>query len=160
MLFYNSRRTAQYRVDGVAEVTSYGAQDSVLCRVTMRDGEDVIAYRSDVDSWERIGRQVIPAQPGTYVLNVNLDARPVDVFEVPVIGWMIDPNGPPEPITVDGVNDGADTVPHIQMPDGTIALAMDCTYPDRTYFEKEMTAAAERLAQQRADRAAQTDAAQ
>jgi len=72
--------------------------------------------------------QLIPAQPGTYLLHSDLDDNEFKVFRSTVVAWTAAADGFFYPVTSDGVNDGVREAPPILHPDGRVDVICDCSF--------------------------------
>lgn len=86
------------------------------------------------------GAQIMPAQPGTAVLDiVGEDVEDIYMMSSPVIAWAVVAGGPPIPITARGPNDGlAGEDFAIEFPSGEVVSPATGTWWSRAEFLKGM----------------------
>jgi len=112
---------------------------SVHCAV-IRDAAVTLIYgndeetRADPRRWELALRetpvQSFPAEPGTYLLHAYMTDDTLAVSRSRVLGWCISADRMLYPVTTQGVNGGEPDALPVLLPDGTVDVFDDRTYPD------------------------------
>jgi hypothetical protein len=78
---------------------------------------------------------VLPAQPGTRILDVLEDDGRRFVIASPVIAWIVRADGPPTPVTARGPDDGIPNRDYVvEFPDGAVVAPDVGTWPHRHEF--------------------------
>lgn len=116
--------------------------------VTLSGGDGTFTVDDfDFEVFIAAGYQVIPAQPGTCILQCEFDGdEPEVIHRVPVIAWRLSPFGP-TPVTVDGDNDGVGDAPVVSFPSGYVAIAGDRCWPtEEAYFAEQRVRQARHVA--------------
>ncbi|MEO7277462.1 MAG: hypothetical protein ABIW33_05515 [Sphingomicrobium sp.] len=130
-MFVKSADSRYYPVSSVESLWTADGKDFVR----IRDGATVELVRGEVDRAVIESARPILAAPDTFVLEQIDDlCRPSSHARVPVLAWIVSRERGLVPVTIEGVNHGADRVLPILMPSGEVVVAADCTYADEDSF--------------------------
>jgi len=106
----------------------------------MRDGETVDLWEHDRDALLRRPLQLLPAEPGWFIIRMFRGDGDPETYREPVIGWAICLDGEIRPVAPNGIpNDSKQSI-YVEMPGGRIEGVTEWADPPGFESVAEMTA--------------------
>lgn len=136
-MFVKTMNGTYYPVGRVERLWEEGSSSGSSNKAEIRDLGVVELFYGEVRRIIEETSPVIPNGGEFYVLqHVHEEDGSISLERAPVLGWALSPDRGVLPITIEGINNGADETVAVLIPSGQVVLALNRTYEtENAYLE-------------------------